>query len=338
MFDNNKADEINFRSIFDLIDQKQVFIDVFGLEGIPNNSSIKIISPVRSIDKEPTVSFKWTDGKLRMRDWHFDIKEGTFDCIDAVCHVYNFSPIQALTYIKNKYIYGLSDSQRTAIVRNNREMKKRTSQQPVSSIWDFSLSGLKKKDYQFFYVQGIIDPKTLRKFKVNKLLRLNINGYLIYCYNKSIDNFAFLYFIGNDKIAYFPTNRKGSKFPKFRMSSSNFAQGWEQLPEEGKFVVITTSLKDVMLLFELGIPAIAGPSESIMITDKHMNGLLSRFKSVYVLMGRDRAGDKATIRYRNKNCLPLRLPKHWSNDLTDTVRSLGREYVSNEVYKAKALL
>lgn len=40
-------------------------------------------------------------------------------------------------------------------------------------------------------------------------------------------------------------------------------QGSKMLPKSGEFVVVTKSLKDVMALYEFGIPAIAPNSENL---------------------------------------------------------------------------
>ena len=39
------------------------------------------------------------------------------------------------------------------------------------------------------------------------------------------------------------------------------------LPKHGEFIVITKSLKDVMVLYSFGIPAIAPISENCFVTD-----------------------------------------------------------------------
>ena len=44
-------------------------------------------------------------------------------------------------------------------------------------------------------------------------------------------------------------------------------QGMHMIPKSGEFLVITKSMKDVMLCYELGIPAIAPNSENLFITD-----------------------------------------------------------------------
>lgn len=67
-------------------------------------------------------------------------------------------------------------------------------------------------------------------------------------------------------------------------------QGAHKLPKSGEYVVITKSMKDVMTLYELGIPAIAPISENCYLTEAQHNKLISRFKKVILFYDNDMAG------------------------------------------------
>ena len=63
------------------------------------------------------------------------------------------------------------------------------------------------------------------------------------------------------------------------------------LPKSGgDYVVITKSLKDVMVLYEFNIPAIAPNSETLFISDKQLEKLKSKFKNIIVFYDNDCAG------------------------------------------------
>ena len=63
------------------------------------------------------------------------------------------------------------------------------------------------------------------------------------------------------------------------------------LPKNGGDILcVTKSLKDTMLLYELGIPAIAPCSENLFLTDKQYNALKPNFNHCIVLFDNDRAG------------------------------------------------
>lgn len=68
---------------------------------------------------------------------------------------------------------------------------------------------------------------------------------------------------------------------------SRYVQGWEQLPETGELVIITSSLKDCMVLYEMGYHAVALHSESQLIFPEMVKNLQGRFKRIILLYDND---------------------------------------------------
>lgn len=63
---------------------------------------------------------------------------------------------------------------------------------------------------------------------------------------------------------------------------------WNLLPETGKNLIITSSRKDAMCIWEnSGIPSVAPQSEAYLPDEKHILDLKKRFKNVYVLYDND---------------------------------------------------
>lgn len=60
-------------------------------------------------------------------------------------------------------------------------------------------------------------------------------------------------------------------------------QGAHMLPKSGEFVIATKSLKDVCVLYEYGIPAIAPCSENEFLTDVQYEKIKKRFKHIGLL-------------------------------------------------------
>ena len=73
------------------------------------------------------------------------------------------------------------------------------------------------------------------------------------------------------------------------MSNTNAKQiqGYDQLPKQADCCIITSSLKDVMCLFEMGIPEIALQSEMQLPLRKTIEELKERFKKVAVFYDND---------------------------------------------------
>ncbi len=73
------------------------------------------------------------------------------------------------------------------------------------------------------------------------------------------------------------------------------------LPKNGgDYVVITKSLKDVMALYEYGIPAIAPCSENLFLTETQFNKLKTKFKHIYLLYDLDIPGVKASKKIKKE--------------------------------------
>lgn len=72
------------------------------------------------------------------------------------------------------------------------------------------------------------------------------------------------------------------------------------LPKSGDAIVITKSLKDIMVLYELGIPAIAPISENCYLTEAQHNKLVKRFDKVVLFYDNDRAGITNLNKFRKQ--------------------------------------
>ena len=82
-------------------------------------------------------------------------------------------------------------------------------------------------------------------------------------------------------------------------------------------------MKDVMCLYEMGIPAISPSSESTFIPDKVLEQLKKRFKRIIILFDRDEAG----VKYLRKMSLKTGLEgllihkKFKAKDVSDAIKA-----------------
>lgn len=104
----------------------------------------------------------------------------------------------------------------------------------------------------------------------------------------SDNNPIYHYDIGGSSKIYRPLNSKKGKW--FQNSDSWDIQGIEQLPERGKRLFITSSLKDVIVLRLLGEYAIAPMGEGILIPDKIMDYLHATWEEIILFYDNDEAG------------------------------------------------
>lgn len=146
-----------------------------------------------------------------------------------------------------------------------------------------------EKELQWWKDFGITE-KTLKRYKVHSCNSVFLNGN--YFCSPSSRSFAFGYYGGMKNgmqlwRIYFPQKKQ------FRFLSNwdkHIIQGAKQLPDTSDFLCITKSLKDVMLLHELGIPAIAPCSELLFLSDAQLERIKTRFKKIVCLYDNDLPG------------------------------------------------
>jgi hypothetical protein len=146
-----------------------------------------------------------------------------------------------------------------------------------------------------------IDRDTLKHFNVTPISFFWVNGIQQpFTYTKDSPMYAYKIF---DK---FKIYRPLSEFKKdkWRTNCSSIdLQGYEQLPESGKLLIITKSLKDVMVLYELGYSAIALQCENDSLNKDILEDLTKRFKRIVVFFDNDIPGLTASNKLCNKHNL-----------------------------------
>ena len=188
-----------------------------------------------------------------------------------------------------------------------------------------------------YWSQFHISLPTLKKYDVSSIKYYLCNGIVKGIYKN--DNPMYAYKVYNNFKIYRPL---GDKYTKWRNNLTEYdIQGFKQLPKKGDILFITKSLKDVMCLYEMGIPAISPSSESTFIPDDILEDLKKRFKRIIILFDRDQAGCRNTIKRRNKyqrNALILN-KKFEAKDISDAIKRNGfnviKEWLENELEKER---
>jgi hypothetical protein len=166
-----------------------------------------------------------------------------------------------------------------------------------------------------------ISTETLKKFDVNSIRYYVCNGVIKMVYN--VNNPMFAYKVYNHFKIYRPL---ADKHAKWRNNLTDYdIQGYKQLPKNGDLLFITKSLKDVMVLHELGYFAISPSSETTFVPTDVLNRLRKRFKRIIVLFDRDVAGMKNS----RVECLKTGLnaifinKRYKAKDISDAVKLNG---------------
>ena len=188
-----------------------------------------------------------------------------------------------------------------------------------------------------YWNQFNISTKTLKKFNVNSIKYYLCNGIVKGIYKP--ENPMYAYKVYNNFKVYRPL---GDKYTKWRNNLTEYdVQGYEQLPKKGDVCIITKSLKDVMCLYEMGIPAISPSSESTWLQDTVLEDVLKRFKRVLICFDRDSPGMRNLRKISLKTGLNglIMHKKFKAKDISDAIKANGfdkvKEYIYAEIDKEK---
>lgn len=258
--------------------------------GIPVELGTHFRSPLRA-DTNPTCGFAYTGlGKLMFRDFggHF-----WGDCFDVVCHIKNCNFQTCLETISADMNL-IQSVKRSAIFQNSRRGRK---------VFAFRRRNFWSETDKDYWLQYHIHSKTLRKFHVFPIYLGWIDERIVYRYKESDPCYA--YFIREDKSGverikfYFPLRSKSKGEVRFMGNCDNDdIFGYDNLPDNGELLIITKSLKDVMVLHELGFVSIGVQAESMGFKKGIFDELKSRFRRIITLFDFDHTGVNLTNFFR----------------------------------------
>lgn len=247
--------------------------------------NILFTSPLRS-DEHPTCNFSWYNGVLYFRDWS---EPRPKDCFNIVQELFNCDFYQALTIIKTDLLDGknirIPNSSNAHSFSNRNSKKNKSSKKKRIRV---SICEFHSENIEYLSQYGITSKQTT-KFNVFSIDKLWVDGKLIWTYNKKDPCLAY----------YFGKSEKGEqrwkiyfyKRDEYRfIGNTNRINGSVQIPKEGKQLIITKSLKDVMCLDRLNIPAIAMQNEVTIPYDYIIEDLKTRFDEIYSFYDFDKTG------------------------------------------------
>lgn len=268
--------------ILSKVSQQEIFELFLGVTVVPGQ---KYCSPLRK-DNNPTCEFRLTNGKLYFVDYSGDFRG---DCFDAVQRLYGVGYTRALKIVSRKF--GLSNLE----ISEKRQPKITIKQEQFKSYKEIEIMVREwEKDDLTYWGKFEINLQTLQAFQVFPIQYAFLDGRVVYGYS-SLDP-AYAYRFGNKKYKiYFPfRSHSDIRF----MSNTTKIQGLNQLPEKGKLLILTKSLKDVMVLRRFGIHSIAFQSESIVPKQNEIQPFLDNWEQVFSFYDFDRAGVRSANKMR----------------------------------------
>ena len=317
MLDFEIAPKITKDLLLSKFSEETIFCHYLGI----NSISKKLIRNTTRNDKNPTCGFyKNGNGTLILHD--FATGE-YFNCFSYVMKTYHCNYHEALDIIASDFGLINHNNKPAPTIRHVPTFKNEENKITYIQI---EMGKFDEQDLKWWGSFGITE-KTLNKYRVFSCKSVFLNGNLVS--QRAQHNLIYGYYFGKkDGIEqwriYFP-KRKEMRF--MGNVSTKTIQGYKQLPKEGKLLVITKSMKDVMLLYELGIPAIAPNSETQFVSDKMLEELHTRFKYIVLLYDNDLTGVTFTnkIRKAHPDLIPFLIPrKTLCKDLSDFYKIYGK--------------
>ncbi len=251
-----------------------------------------ILSPLR-YDKNPTCRFfRGKNGQILFRDFN-----GSFfgSCFEVVKYKYNVNLRDALIIIAKDF--GLLNTLGLDKVKLKRIKKiiVKETEQKIIQVKRQTWTEVDKRYWKSFHLTS----KILDKYQISSCKTVWINDKIVYNYTEKDPAYVYYFGMGEYKI-YFPMR------DKYRfLSNTSCLQGWDQLPEKGDFLIITKSLKDILVFDLLNIPAIAPQAESNFIPIERINLLKSKFSSIFTLFDFDRTGCRSAFRMWREHQIPM---------------------------------
>lgn len=308
-------DNITFDKILSKVNDYYIYCYYLGRE-IKFNKPIS--SPFRK-DVHPSWSiYKNKKGIIVYRD--FATGESG-NVVSLVQKLYDLKFPEALKKIWKDVIVNKSVSWRKATDKLETKLAKESG-----NLIEIKKKNFTKLDIDYWEEYGI-SKDTLKHYNVYPISTFWVNKLQSFNYSKEEPMYA--YCIYDKYKIYRPLSKR---IYKWRNNCTSFdVQGLEQLVDKSDLLIITKSLKDVMVLYELGYHAIAPQSELSSIPKIIMDHLKLRFKDIIIIFDYDEGGIQGAKKLSEKYSIPYKfIPKHYYDlyqikDISDFIKEFGKE-------------
>lgn len=318
MYDTTKiTDDLSLQKILNYVNERQIYEYYIGPKLRLNKS---ISSPFRT-DNNPSwaIFTDKTSGDLLWKDFATGEAGGV---ITFVTKLFNISYWKALEKIWEDLI-----ANKGITPANHRKLLR----EPVTGLKTHI--GIKRRYFtktdDEYWGQYYLDRKTLKDFNVYPIEKFWVNDIeQSFTYSKSQPMYAYKMY---DKFKIYRPN-SDRKNGKWRTNcGAHYLQGYEQLANNGDLLILTKSLKDVMVLSKFGYNSIAPQSEQTAIPKNIMEELKERFKEIVVFFDYDEGGvegaKKLCEKYELKSVF---VPKQYLDiyrikDISDFVKEMKEE-------------
>lgn len=286
-------------------------------------------------DKNASCMISYYNDKLWYKDFGL-ANQKAVDCFGYVMLKYNVTFMQALGLINLDFNLGLQTYIEYPPSLNYLGLSDNLVLTVPGGTDGFARKGLKtivpiyrdwlEIDVKYWKHRYYADQTRLKFFEIHPISAMIVNDKVVKVqmptYNYLVDKEQ-----GIDIVKIYSPFSK--KYKWISNCKAYHYLGYNQLPWFGSNIIITKSLKDVVVLSLFGLPAIAPQSEAQVISQEMYEKLRKRFDNFYILYDNDRAGvdgAKQTVETFNK-IKPIFIP------IDSGVKDIS-DYIDRYRYKA----
>lgn len=186
-------------------------------------------------------------------------------------------------------------------------------------------------DKAFWFKKYGITLKELKFFRVFPIAGFWVKSHYFKAGNLSYGYYFGILSDGRQGWKIYQPNEK--QFKWITNCPETIYQGFDQLPWVGDKLIITKSLKDVMMFRKLGIPAIAPQGETVNLTEEFLLKLYKRFSNILLLYDNDRAGVEASLKIAEQHNIPYCFIPDGIKDASDYVEKHSIEALGHFINK-----
>jgi hypothetical protein len=257
---------------------------------VPVQVKNKFRSPIRE-DNNPSCCFFYTkQGKLYYRDFS---KSESLDCFDVACLVLGLDFKATLRQVIDDFnlkdgTFSPKNYDHLDYAKTNANEASEITIRPLTRNGQWHCD----PDGEAFWSRFGITLATLKLYQVFQLYMAWCNDRRVYTQRTAEPGFA--YYFGDQQFKLYLPFSTGTRF----MQNTQCLQGQQQLPQSGPLLVVTKSLKDVMLFHEYGIAAVAPQSESYTFDQDEVLNWQDRFDRICIVYDKDYTGVKFANKWR----------------------------------------
>lgn len=280
------------------------------------NTDLVKIKSLWNNEKTPSMVIRYINGSYIFKDFSSG-KSGNH--VSLVQELYNISTNEALYKILMDYSEYVINNGLPAITREIKSEER-------YKFSHYELRNWNVQDGKFWTSFGI-SSKILEQYNVKPLSKVVLSK----TDNPDVEltpTFCYGYFTNQGELyrVYQPYSKQ-----KFVILNADYIQGLNQLKFKSDYVIICSSLKDIMSFVATAINAdlLAPNSENSLLDESVITWLKSRYKHVIILFDNDKAGKDAANKYSIYDISSINLDL--KKDLSDSIKAFGIEKVREEL-------